>query len=785
MARAMIEPRETLTGLVGAQGQPVPLCGVAYDGLLCGTAFQLRIIQRYRNHEEQPIEATYLFPAPEGAAVCGLTVTLGDRVLRAVVEEREKAFDLYDEAMGRGETAVLLDQERPNVFQMSVGNLLPGEEAVVEVRLVMDAKPDGEEIRLMVPTTISPRYHPPTSDPALQAEIERITPPYAASVPYGLSVAFELEMASDIRSVSSESHPVDVTVSGNRATVRLAQREAAMDRDFILKCRTAAPHAASAQAAAAHGHDHVVVTLVPDLERAAEPAPRRVVFLVDCSGSMQGDSIDEARRAVELCLRALRAGDRFQIVRFGSTVDSLSPGLLEYTQKSLDDAVDRIRAMDANLGGTEILPALRHIFSGAGEGRLDLVVLTDGEVGNEAEVLELARQNRGRCRIFSFGIGAGSSEHLVRGLARESGGESEFIFPGERIEPKVLRQFARIDTPLLQEVHIDWGGLPVEAAPVQIPPVFAGDALGVAARLSKEGAQFPDGAVVRLTAATPDGRKEWSAEVKRVEHGDVVPLLWARRRIRDLESGFGAPSGSTQRRQRPKGTGPLVDLSREYGLVCSETSFVGVVEWTDGKKAEGPAEARRVPVMTTAGWHGRGGIMPNAAMSLPSLFFAKSAPPSGVLYDQMPTAMKTSGRSLRNCPDASDQDFPRESLMLECRVAPVRRSKGPAGQEAFWHLDLLALQRADGSFRLGDDLAKWAGKKLGELKKWARKLAPGGSEAESVLATALALALLERKAADASDQWQAAAAKARAWLATRRSTLEGIPVEDWLRQNLK
>ena len=161
----------------------------------------------------------YLFPAPEGAAVCGLTVTLGDRVLRAVVEEREKAFEIYDEAMGQGDTAVLLDQERPNVFQMSVGNLLPGEEAVVEVLMIMDAKPDGEEIRLMIPTTISPRYNPASANPAERAEIERITPPYAAGVPYGLTVALELEMASAIRSVSSQSHPVEVTVNGARATV--------------------------------------------------------------------------------------------------------------------------------------------------------------------------------------------------------------------------------------------------------------------------------------------------------------------------------------------------------------------------------------------------------------------------------------------------------------------------------------------------------------------------------------------------------------------------------------
>ena len=310
---------------------------------------------------------------------------------------------------------------------------------------------------------------------------------------------------------------------------------------------------------------------------------------------MDGDSIDEARRAVELCLRALRLGDRFQIVRFGSTVEFLSPGLLEYSQETLDDAAARVRAMQADLGGTEILRPLQHILPIEGRDHLDVVLLTDGQVGNEAEVLELVRHHRDRCRVFSFGIGAGCSEHLVRGLARESSGESEFIFPGERIEPKVLRQFARIDTPLLQEVKVDWGGLPVEPAPAEIPPIFAGDALVVTARLAMGREKFPDGAVVRLTATMAGGRRDWSVVVKRTAEDGPVPLLWARRRIRDLEAGFGAPAGSTQRRQRPKGTGELVDLSKEYGLLCSETSFVGVVERPEGQKAQGLAEARRVP----------------------------------------------------------------------------------------------------------------------------------------------------------------------------------------------
>ncbi len=778
MARVKTEPESTLQGLVTVSGQPVPLTGVAYRGRLCDLALELRVIQRYRNAEAMPIEAMYLFPLPEAAAVCGLTVTLGDRVIRAEIEERDKAFDRYDEAMGRGDTAVLLDQERPNVFQMSVGNLCPGEEAVVEIRLVLEARLDGDGVRLMLPTTLSPRYTPPRLSAAEQAEIERITPPYAADVPYGLTLELALEMASPIRSVSSLSHPVEIAVDGANATVRLSARETVMDRDFILVCRTASPHQASVLAAESHGRDHLLLTLFPDMS-AAEPAPRQLAFLVDCSGSMRGDSIDEARRAVELCLRALRPGDRFRIIRFGSRTDHLTAGFVDFSQASLDGAVARIRAMDADLRGTELLPALQELVSGAREGRLDVIVLTDGQVSNEEEVLDLVRTIAARWRIFSFGIGAGASEFLVRGLARESRGECEFIFPGERIEPKVLRQFGRIDTPLLHDARFDWGGVSVEQAPVTPPPVFAGEPLVVAARLTQPGASVAAGTVVTFTALTATGPREWSATVRRAAPDGPVPLLWARRRIRELEAGFGVPSGSTQRRNRPRAESGLVSLSKEYALMSAETSFVGIVERPSDAKAAAPAEARRVPVMVTAGWHGRDQIQPRQKGIRIEL--NKAVPVDQTMAGGMPD-VDSSRMLFSSAPASMEHSKP---AFYERRTT-AKPAKPPTKQDpAIWYLDLLLHQRADGSFPLNDALAGWANRSLAELRDWAHRLEPAGPEAEMILATALALALLELNAHANVANWKPAAAKARTWLGRHAATVDGVPVDSWLRQQLK
>ena len=353
-----IEERE---GLLTREGAPVPLLGVRITGHLQGRAAELKVAQRYRNTEQKPIEAVYLFPLPEDAAVCGLEVRTGDRVLRGDIEEREKAFELYDEAMSEGHGAVLLDQERPNVFQMSVGNLLPGQEAVVEVRMVYRAAVEAKGVRLMIPAAVSPRYVPKSFSDEQRREFERTAPDYALAVPYGMTVEVEAEMASDIRVVESPSHTVRSEMNGHRARVTLSREEAAMDKNFVLTVGTEKPHEAQALFSRFNDREHILLELYPDLPSPAEAGPREVWFLIDCSGSMDGDSIAQARRAVELCLRTLRDGDRFQIVRFGSSYEFLFRQPRKYSQKTLDEAVQKVRAMEADLGGTEILSPVKAI----------------------------------------------------------------------------------------------------------------------------------------------------------------------------------------------------------------------------------------------------------------------------------------------------------------------------------------------------------------------------------------------------------------------------------------
>lgn len=805
----------SLAGLFAADGSPVPLLGVHFKGRLEGSALDLTVSHRFRNAEKAAIEAVYVFPLPEEGVVHGLVVRSGDRVIRAVAEEREKAFEIYDRALADGNGAFLLDQERPNIFHISVGAVSPGAEVVAETTVTLPVRVTGKELRLALPTTISPRYTPASMDAADRAEWERVTPPYARSVPYGVTLELEILAAEAIRAVDSPSHPLRVELDGSRAVIGLGAGVSAMDRDIVVRLELAAAPQAVAWASMRGERDHCRLEFAPVVEPPKDAPPRGVMFVVDCSGSMGGDSIREARRAVEICLRSLRVGDSFRILRFGSRMDDLTGGWRTFDQERLDDTAKKLRGMDADLGGTEILPALQDVFRDLALQAVDVVVLTDGQVSNEADVLEFVRRSRDRMRVFSFGIGAGSSEFLVRGLARESGGEAEFIFPGERIEPKVLRQFGRIQTPRVSDLSVDWAGRRVEAAPAAFPPLFSGDAWSLTAR-AKAGEAFRDGERVRVTGRTEAGPLEWEVAVRRVPEGGALPMLWVRDRLRDLEERFGAPSASRQKRPSDPSRSEAVGLAVEYGIASSLTSLVAVEERSDKEKTSGPLELRRVPSAITRGWHGMGAVEEGMCIDAEADLRRSFVQPPPVSGQAKRETVEMHTRTIAPAPcfpreqaSASPVSFKRKLSSVANASAPLCEPFGLAdAADGFfadravgrkfeskqrgeydvgldpWYLRLLTEQSADGSFSLTGLLAEGSGKKLAELKGWVKESGLSGKVAERLLATALALVLLAKLAAEHEGEWRPAAQKARAFLAGKDALPGGGTVAAWLESRL-
>jgi hypothetical protein len=342
-------------------------------------------------------------------------------------------------------------------------------------------------------------------------------------VPYGLTLKVDVKTSAPIRSLESPSHKVRVVIEGSHAVVDLSSGETAMDRDFILKIGLAEAH--EPRALVERGPDgkaYVQVSFRPKLDSGK--AASEVVFLVDRSGSMDGPSIREARKALELALQNLRPGCYFNIVGFGSSYSLLFPESRPWNPETLAQAVAHVRSMNADMGGTEILSALEFVLGAKAPEGLprQIFVLTDGEVSNTDAVIELVRQHGADTRVFAFGIGAAPSHHLVKGLARAGEGEAEFIAPGERIDEKVLRQLDRALSAALTDVRVDWGGLDVEQSPYVVPPVFADGRVVVFGRTGD-----PKATTVTLCAKTAQGEVAFSAPVdlSAVREGTLVSTL--------------------------------------------------------------------------------------------------------------------------------------------------------------------------------------------------------------------------------------------------------------------
>jgi Ca-activated chloride channel homolog len=735
-------------GLMTRTGDPVPLEGVSAKATIRDFAVLVSLSQRYRNRETQPIEAVYKFPLDEGAAVCAFEATIDGRRIVGRVEEREKAFKAYDEAMSDGHGAYLLEEERADVFTASLGNIPPGKEVVIRVETAAELQMEGDAIRFTLPTTIAPRYAPAEDRRGVgESEADRVSPPVALTVPYGLELEIDIETTAPLRGVESPTHPIALKLEAHRATVRLSERETALDRDFVLQVTVAEDHSPRVLVERGpDGKDYVLASFRPKLD--AKLAPAEVVLLVDQSGSMQGDSIAEARNALELCLRSLRAGCFFNIVGFGNTYRPLFPESRPYDEANLVEATAYVDAMDADMGGTQILGALQFVLEAPPRHGLprQVLLLTDGEVSNTDAVIDLVRRNAGHARVFTFGVGAGASHHLVKGVARAGEGEAELIAPGERIAPKVLRQLQRALSPAVTDVEVDWGGKRAEQAPHEVPPVFAEGRVLIYARLDDAART-----AITLRAKSPDGAQSFTLPFNAgaAREGSLVATLWARHVIRDLEEGRSAlhpRRGSLQ----PRGRGAddrvkeeIVRLATAYGLVSRHTSYVAIEEREE--RVEGETVLRKVPVALTHGWHGIEGLRAARRMA-PEALACEPA-----------VAME----------EALDFDVPSPGVHFFEPPFPAASSERRLDQ-------LVRLQAADGSWPLSDELTVCLfgdTARLPGISYFIRhavdvaSAAPGPTiDSARALATALALAWLEAKCADRRHEWRLLAEKAYAWL---------------------
>lgn len=592
------------------QAQAVPLVSTDVDIRVSGPVARARVRQVFRNPADDWFEGIYVFPLPENAAVDRLRIRIGERVVEGEVRERQAAKAEYERARASGRHAALLDEERPNVFTSSLANIGPREEIAVELEYQQTLAYDGGRYSLRFPTVVGPRYVPgapvaaplPTGWSPATGEVPdapRVTPPVlrpteSAGAANPIAIRVSLDAGVPLASVESRYHAVAVReIDANRREVAL-QGPVHATRDFELAW-TVAPDRAPKLALFTErkdGRDYALLMLVPPAVAGAAPRlPREVIFVIDTSGSMHGASIAQAKEALELAVRRLGPADRFNVIEFNSYARKLFADAAPASADNRERAVRWVRELRAQ-GGTEMAAALQLALDGrrSPERLRQVIFLTDGAVANEEALFRLIAERLGDARLFTVGIGSAPNGHFMTKAARTGRGTFTYIGRIEEVREKMGALFAKLESPLLTDVRVEWpGGGRVETWPQRVPDLYLGEPIVVTAALDRvEGEVVVSGTL---------GDAPWRAHVpmSRARAGDGMGVLWAREKVAALVDSLraGAAEGDVR--------AAVVELATAHRLVTKYTSFVAV-EQTRARAADAALKQAALPTNLPEGW---------------------------------------------------------------------------------------------------------------------------------------------------------------------------------------
>merc|ERR1719410_130067 len=590
------------------QFAPVPLARVQLEVRLVEGLAEVSLVQEYVNVESKAIEVIYYFPIEESAVVTKVEAVVEGRRVVGKVKEKQEAREKYRSAVAQGRTAMKVEEVKADILELKVGRLAAGAGCKVTLTYLLEADVEQEKTRLTLPTTLAPRYRPPSHKTTEAVTISQIG--HTSSSP-PLSLRLEVFSKSPIVSLDSPSHALttsqgDVQDDLHHKQANFKGTTVDMDRDIVVLVAIETGHRPRLIVEKGADSTAILLTLVPRVEDLVTLSSE-VVFLIDCSGSMSGQSILMAKEALSLLLNSLPADSTFNIVRFGSRMEMLFPSSQPYNDISLEQARLLVKNLRADLGGTEILTPLKTILNQPCEGgqRLkQLFVLTDGEVSNSQECIRLVNTERKKTRVFTLGIGSSADRHLVKGLARAGGGTSAFTTEGEQLARKVVGQLRQALAPSLHPVQVDWGlqgGGEHCQVPRVAPAIFHGSRFSLFRLFA--GDVKVEGKVVLKAGVT-----EHVLEVEKepILSGQLLHKMFARKMIQEVEEEGHA--GTTEIEL-------IKDLSLKYNIMSRYTSFIGVDEGSDKVDEVGELLVRRVDNMIPYGLGGENMMAVASAIS--------------------------------------------------------------------------------------------------------------------------------------------------------------------------
>lgn len=562
LATIAFEPASGSLTRVAPDGKALecPLKHTDVKANISGPVANVTVRQDFVNESSTTIEATYLFPLPVMAAVHGYEIHIGDRVIKGKIARREEAQRAFENARRNGQTAGLLNQQRPNVFSQQLTNITPGARVSVQLEYVELVTYEAGSYEFVFPMVVGPRYK--AGDTAVTLA------PKGTRAGHDISIAVRLASPAGIQSVSSESHAIIEKRSNQWFNeIHLAAAREIPNKDFLLKYRLNAPQITpSLLTHRKDGDGYFSFVIDPPAVRTLEAtlvAPKELVFVIDTSGSMHGFPLDKAKEAMLAAINGLNPRDTFNLITFSGETEILWPRPVPATPENVARA-KQFLSFKQGSGGTEMMKAIRAALDGTHSQEHTRVVcfMTDGYVGYEDQILKEIRLHP-NARIFSFGIGSSVNRYLLDKMAEAGRGEVEYVSLNGDGSAAARRFHERVRNPLLTDIEIDWAGLPVkDVVPARIPDLFSAKPIIVSGRYTGE-------AHGKIRIRGRIGSRPYSREIEvklpALEvNNDAVPFLWARRKIDSLSI------ESEANREA------ITQLGLRHGLMTAFTSYYAV-----------------------------------------------------------------------------------------------------------------------------------------------------------------------------------------------------------------
>lgn len=538
---------------------------VKITGNVIGKFGTFEIEQIYKNDTNDVLEVGYTFPIVETATVVGFEINIGNKILKGKCKETSKAKKEYQKNIVKGNSSYMMEQETDNIFKISIGKIDRDEEIKIKINYIDKFEIIDNTIQILIPTLITPKYKSKITDKLTYSKVE-----------YNIDFNININKTINRKSINCPSHKINIIDEGGIERVEVLNYD--LSKDFKLNIELKNESNSNAIISKTRdGKSMVYLSFMPEIIDTYEDSEKEYLFLIDVSGSMMGEKLNETKRAVIECLKQLDTGDKFNIIAFESEFEAMNIKSIEFNEDNMNKAVKYINNLET-LGGTEILNPIRFALYEKNTNKI-ILLFTDGQVGNEDEIIKFVDNNINKSRIFPFGIDSNVNSFFIKQLARVGNGKAELIQPKEKIDDKIIRTFARIQTPLLEDIKIDYGSNILLDEIKEDKCLFNYEFFNVFAKLEK----LQDD--IQLKGKILNKEYNWKIDKNKINSTSVdLEVLFAKQEIERLEEYIRNTYENEKIENYKK---MIIGLSEKYNINSKYTSFITVYE-RENKLSEVP-----------------------------------------------------------------------------------------------------------------------------------------------------------------------------------------------------